>query len=146
MAAKKKLAYMDEYRRPGAADGWHFLTGDEASIARLTDAVGFRYKYDPESQQWAHASAIMVLTPEGRLSRYFYGLEYSARDLRLSLVEAAANRIGSPADRVLLYCYHYDPTTGKYGIVIMNILRLAGLGTVLALGAFVTLMIYRERK
>ena len=88
----------------------------------------------------------MVLTPEGRLSRYFYGLEYSARDLRLSLVEAAANRIGSPADRVLLYCYHYDPTTGKYGIVIMNILRLAGLGTVLALGAFVTLMIYRERK
>lgn len=146
MAAEKKLNYIDKYRRPGGANGWHFLTGDEASIAKLTDAVGFRYKFDPETQQWAHASAIMVLTPEGRLSQYFYGIEYSARDLRLSLIEAAGNRIGSPVDKVLLYCYHYDPTTGKYGLVIMNVIRLAGLGTVLALGGFMTLMIYRERK
>jgi protein SCO1/2 len=144
MAALKRQVYIDEYRRPGAAGGWHFLTGKQESIERLTDAVGFRYKYDPESRQWAHASAIMVLTPEGRLSQYFYGIEYSARDLRLSLVEAAANRIGSPVDKVLLYCYHYDPATGKYGLVIMNVLRIAGLGTVLALGGFVTLMIHRE--
>ncbi|MBI1927913.1 SCO family protein [Candidatus Poribacteria bacterium] len=134
LAAAKKAEYIQHYSRPGTAEGWHFLTGQEASIQQLAQAVGFRYVYDAQKNQFAHASGIMVLTPQGRLSHYFYGIEYSPRDIRLSLVEASANKIGSPVDQLLLYCYHYDPTTGKYGVIIMNIIRLAGLGTVLALG------------
>jgi len=145
-AATMKRVYMEEYRRPGAEQGWHFLTGDEASIARLTEAVGFRYKYDPESGQFAHASGIMVLTPKGRIAQYFYGLEYSARDLRLSLVESAENRIGSPVDQVLLYCFRYDPTKGKYGLVIMKALRVAGVGTVLGLAIVILSLVYRQRR
>jgi protein SCO1/2 len=144
LAAGKKRTYIEEYRRPTAAAGWHFLTGDEFAIEQLTHAAGFRYKYDPESQQWAHATALMVVTPEGRLSRYLFGIEYSARDLRLSLVEAAGHRIGSPVDRVLLYCYHYDPVTGKYGLVIMNVLRLTGIATVLTLAGSILMMIRRD--
>lgn len=145
-AATMKRVYMDEYRRPGAERGWHFLTGNEASIARLTEAVGFRYKYDPVSRQFAHASGIMVLTPSGRVAQYFYGLEYSARDLRLSLVESSENRIGSPVDQVLLYCFHYDPAKGKYGLAIMRVLRIAGVGTVLGLGVLIVSLVYRQRK
>ena len=145
-AATMKRVYMEEYRRPGAEQGWHFLTGDEASIARLTEAVGFRYKYDPESGQFAHASGIMVLTPKGRIAQYFYGLEYSARDLRLSLVESAENRIGSPVDQVLLYCFRYDPAKGKYGLVIMKALRVAGVGTVLGLATVILSLVYRQRR
>jgi protein SCO1/2 len=144
LAARKKLTYIDEYRRAGAEAGWHFLTGDQTSIEQLTRAAGFRYKYDPQSQQWAHATALMVVTPDGRLSRYFFGIEYSARDLRLSLVEAANRQIGSPVDQVLLYCYHYDPATGKYGLAIMNILRLGGVATVLALAVSIAWMIRRD--
>lgn len=140
LAAAKKLTYMDEYRRPGTESGWHFLTGDAISIEQLTRAAGFRYKYDPRVQQWAHATGILVLTPEGRISRYFYGVEYSTRDLRLSLIEASNHRIGSLTDQVLLYCYQYDPETGKYGIAIMAILRIAGIITVLALGGFIVRM------
>jgi len=140
LAAQKKLTYMDEYRRPGTESGWHFLTGDTSSIEQLTRAAGFRYKYDPRVEQWAHATGILVLTPEGRISRYFYGVEYSARDLRLSLVEASNRRIGSLTDQVLLYCYQYDPETGKYGITIMAVLRIAGIITVLALGGFIVRM------
>jgi protein SCO1/2 len=145
-AATMKRVYMEEYRRPGAEQGWHFLTGDEASIARLTEAVGFRYKYDPESGQFAHASGIMVLTPKGRIAQYFYGLEYSARDLRLSLVESAENKIGSPVDQVLLYCFRYDPAKGKYGLVIMKALRVAGVGTVLGLAIVILSLVYRQRR
>jgi protein SCO1 len=145
-AATMKDVYMNEYRRPGADGGWHFLTGEEASIAPLAEAVGFRYKYDPDSGQWAHVAGIMVLTPEGKVSHYFYGLEYSARDLRLSLIEAAANKIGSPVDRILLYCFHYDPKQGKYGVAIMNVLRLAGIATVMGLGALIVTMVYRQKK
>jgi protein SCO1/2 len=145
LAARKKQTYIAEYRRPGAAAGWHFLTGSQDAIETLTSAAGFHYKYDPDSQQWAHAAAIMVLTPQGRMARYFYGIEYSARDLRLSLVEAAGNRIGSPMDRVLLYCYHYDPRTARYGLVIMAVLRIAGVGTVLALAFFIVWMNRRDR-
>ena len=145
-AATMKRVYMEEYRRPGAEQGWHFLTGDEASIARLTEAVGFRYKYDPESGQFAHASGIMVLTPKGRIAQYFYGLEYSARDLRLSLVESAENKIGSPVDQVLLYCFRYDPAKGKYGLVIMKALRVAGVGTVLGLATVILSLVYRQRR
>lgn len=146
LAAAKKAEYVRRYGRPGADAGWHFLTGEEEAIRRLAQAVGFRYTYDEQTQQYIHASGIMVLTPEGRLARYFYGIEYAPRDVRLGLVEAAANRIGSPIDQVLLFCYHYDPTTGKYGLLIMNVLRLAGLATVVALGTFIVVMVRRERR
>jgi len=146
LAAQKKQTYMQEYRREKAEQGWHFLTGDSAAIRRLTEAVGFRYAFDPASRQFVHASGIMVITPEGRMSRYFYGVEYSPRDLRLALVEASAGRIGSPVDQVLLYCYHYDPVTGKYGMAIMNIIRLAGAATVLVLGSFMVVMFRRDRR
>ncbi|MFN2387581.1 MAG: SCO family protein, partial [Thermoanaerobaculia bacterium] len=126
LAAEKKRTYVTRYGRPGAEKGWHFLTGDAASIAALTEAVGFRYRFDPETGQFAHASAVYVLTPEGVLARYFYGIEYAPRDLRLSLVEASRGRVGSPVDQLLLYCFHYDPVEGKYGAVAMNMVRLGG--------------------
>lgn len=145
LAATKKATYIQRYGRPGAAEGWHFLTGEETSIERLARAVGFRYAYDAEKDQYAHATGIMVLTPQGKIARYFYGIEYSARDLRLGLVEASANKIGSPVDQVLLFCYQYDPATGRYQVIIMNVLRLAGAGTALALGGFILVMVRRER-
>ena len=145
LANAKKSNYMEKYQRAGAKEGWHFLTGDEASIKSLADTVGFHYKYDPISKQFAHASGIMVLTPEGKIARYFYGIEYKPRDFRLGLVEASANKIGSPADQVLLFCYHYDPTTGKYGMVITQVTRALGTATVLLLGGFVFIMIRRDR-
>ncbi|MDT5270123.1 MAG: hypothetical protein QOH49_2309 [Acidobacteriota bacterium] len=134
MAAEKKQSYMQRYNRPGAEKGWHFLTGDQENIRRLTDAVGFQYNYDEKTNQFAHASGIMVMTPGGKLSRYFYGIEYSPRDLRLGLVEASDNRIGSAVDQLLLYCYHYDPATGKYAWVV-NIYRWGGGITVLGICA-----------
>jgi protein SCO1 len=146
LAAAKKMMYTGLYGRSGAAEGWHFLTGNEASIERLTRAVGFRYAYDAASRQYAHATAVMVLTPSGRISRYFYGIEYPSHDLRLGLVEASAGKIGSPVDQLLLVCYHYDPKTGKYGLVISNVIRLSGLATVLALGWFLFVMFRRERR
>jgi len=146
LALTKKRLYLERYNRAGAADGWHFLTGSEESIRRLTEAVGFRYVYVPARDQFAHASGIMVLTPQGKLSRYFYGVEFPTRDLRLGLVEAAANRIGSAVDQVLLLCFHYDPTTGKYGFVIMNAIRFAALLTVLGLGMFMVPGFLRDRK
>ena len=118
LATAKKANYIEKYQRPGAKEGWHFLTGDEAYIKSLADAVGFHYKYDPANKQYAHAQRHHVITPEGKISRYFYGIEYKPRDFRLGLVEASANKIGTPADQVLLFCYHYDPTTGKYGVAI----------------------------
>jgi protein SCO1/2 len=137
LAAAKKEVYIERYGHQGAAAGWHFLTGDEPSIKRLTEAVGFRYSWDETTKQFAHASGIMVATPEGRLSHYFYGIEYAPKDLRLALVEASANRIGSPVDQLLLYCYHYDPASGKYGMVIMNVVRVAGVLTVLGILALI---------
>jgi protein SCO1/2 len=145
LANSKKANYVEKYNRAGAKEGWHFLTGDEASIKTLTDTVGFHYRYDPISKQFAHASGIFILTPEGKIARYFYGIEYKPRDFRLSLVEASANKIGSPVDQVLLYCYHYDPTTGKYGMAITQITRALGTATVLALGSFVFIMLRRDR-
>jgi protein SCO1 len=146
LAAAKKETYLQGYARPRAETGWHFLTGEESAIQRLTQAVGFRYGYDATADQYAHASGIVVLTPRGKIARYFYGVEYAPRDLRLGLVEASANQIGSPIDQVLLFCYHYDPVTGKYGVLIMNVLRLAGLATVLSLGTFMIVMLRRERR
>lgn len=145
MAAAKKQMYVRQYGRPGAEANWHFLSGDQASIDALTRAVGFHYAYDPESGQYAHASAIMVVTPDGRLAQYYYGIEYSPRDLRMGLVEASQNRIGNVVDQVLLYCFHYDPTTGKYGAVAMNIIRLGGILTILILGAFIFISLRKER-
>jgi protein SCO1 len=145
-AAAKRNAYLSRYHRPEGDAGWHFLTGDEAAINDLTRAVGFHFRYDRALDQFAHASAIYVLTPEGRISRYFYGIEYAPRDLRLSLVEASAGKIGNPVDRVLLYCFHYDPKSGKYGAAVVNIVRLAGLATLLALSASLFFLSRRERR
>jgi protein SCO1/2 len=145
-AKAKRDVYAGQYGRPGAAENWHFLTGEQQSIDALTQAVGFHYAYDPVSRMYAHAAAIMVLTPDGRMARYFYGVEYPARDLRLGLVEATKGKIGTPTDQVLLYCYHYDPATGKYGLVVMNVVRAAGALTVLVLGLFMFVMFRRDRK
>jgi protein SCO1 len=147
-AAKKKVYvnYLPEAMRAGANNGWHFLTGDQASITQLTDAAGFHYRWDDSTNQFAHASAIMVTTPQGRLSRYFYGIEYAPRDLRLGLIESSANKIGSPVDQLLLYCYHYDPATGKYGAAIMAVMRVAGVLTVLGIVAMMLLLKARNPK
>ena len=143
LAAAKKQVYLERYNRPGAEAGWHFLTGDEANIKRLTEAVGFRYVWDDHPKQFAHASGIIVLTPEGKIARYFYGIEYAPKDLRLGLVEASQNQIGSPVDALMLYCYHYDPATGKYGAIVMNIMKVAGIITLALIGGM--LLILRRR-
>lgn len=144
LAAAKKADYLERYRRPGAEKAWHFLTGDEASIGRLTGAVGFRYVYDQDVRQYAHPSGITVLTPDGRLSHYLYGIEYGPRDLRLALVDASAGRIGTAVDQLLLYCYHYNPATGRFGFVVMTVVRVAGAATVACLAAFIVLARRRE--
>lgn len=146
LAAAKKQMYVKGYNHPGSEGGWHFLTGNEASSKTLADAVGFRYAYDAMTNQYAHGSAIMLLTPEGRVSKYFYGIDYPARDVRLGLVEASNGAIGSPVDQVMLYCYHYDPANGKYGLVIMNVLRAAGLLTLTALATFMIVMFRRDSR
>jgi len=140
--AKKKVYvnYLPEKMRANAANGWHFLTGDQANIERITGAAGFHYRWDEKTQQFAHASAIMLTTPQGKLSRYYYGVDYPARDLRLGLIESSANKIGSPVDQLLLYCYHYDPATGRYGAVVMNVMRVAGVITLLGIVAMLVLL------
>lgn len=143
-AAAKKSVYVGLYGRPGAEEGWHFLTGDESSIRQLTDAVGFRYSYDESTEQFSHATGIMVLTPQGRISHYFYGIQYPAGDLRLALVESSNNKIGSPVDAVLLYCCSYDPAVGKYGLIISRVLKIAGIFTILTLGTLMLVMFRAE--
>jgi len=145
-AAAKKQTYLKRYGRANSANGWHFLTGDETNIKALTDAVGFHYKYDPATDQFAHASGIMIVTPDGRLSRYFYGVEYAPRDVRLGLVEASRNKIGNPVDQILLFCYHYDPSTGKYGALVMRMIRVAGAGFVLVGAAAIWFALKREKR
>jgi protein SCO1 len=140
MAAAKKKDYVKRYGRPNAAAGWHFLTGPPDSINVLTKAVGFQYQYDEKTNQYAHATAIMVLTPQGRISRYFYGVDFPPKDLRMGLVEASQDKIGNAVDAVLLYCYHYNPETGKYGAMVGNILRLAGAATILVIGGLVLIL------
>ncbi|HEY0546353.1 MAG TPA: SCO family protein [Pyrinomonadaceae bacterium] len=143
LAAAKKEDYVARYGRAGAAAGWHFLTGEQKSIDALATAVGFRYTYDEKTKQFAHASGIMLATPEGKLARYFYGIEYAPKELRLGIVEASAGKVGTPVDALMLYCFHYDPTSGKYGLAIINIVRLAGVLTVV--GIFVLLFVLRRR-
>ncbi|MGZ4813841.1 MAG: SCO family protein [Terriglobales bacterium] len=146
LARAKKHNFVARYGRPGGDQGWHFLTGDKASIDALTKAVGFNYAWDRDTKQFAHAAAIMVVTPDGRLAQYFYGVEYSPKDLRFGLVQASQNKIGNVVDQVLLYCYHYDPRTGKYGPVISRALSIGGGLTVLILGGFLIIMFRLEPK
>jgi protein SCO1/2 len=140
MATKKKAEFLQRYGRPTAAAGWHFLTGPQESIDALTKAAGFQYQYDDKSGQFAHATAIVVLTPGGKIAQYYYGVEYAPKDLRLGLIQASENKIGNLADQLLLYCYHYDPTTGRYGAIVSRILQLSGLVTILVLGVLVTVL------
>jgi len=146
LAAAKKAVYLDRYGKPAAAAGWHFLTGDQPAIQQLAQAVGFRYAYDARQDQYAHPAAIVLLTPQGVISRYFYDLDYAPRDLRLGLVEASANKIGSPIDQFLLRCYHYDPISGQYTPAIMELVRASFIVTVLCIGAAVLMMIRRGRR
>jgi len=145
IAAAKKKDFVKRYGRPGAATGWHFLTGPPESINALTKAVGFQYQYDEARNQYAHATAIMVLTPQGRISRYFYGVDFPPKDLRMGLVEASHGKIGNAVDQVLLYCYHYDPTIGKYGAVITNMLKIGAGITILLVGGLLFILIRLER-
>jgi protein SCO1 len=140
MAAAKKTEFLKRYGRAGAAAGWHFLTGPQNSIDALTRAAGFQYEYDPKTRQFAHATAIMILTPEGKIAQYYYGVEFAPKDLRLGLIQASQNKIGTVVDQVLLYCYHYDPDKGKYGAIISRILKLAAAVTILLLGTFLIVM------
>jgi protein SCO1/2 len=146
LARRKKQQYTRLYQREGAAEGWHFLTGDQQSISELTRIAGYRYRFDDKSGQFAHGSGLMVLTPEGVLSRYFYGIDFPPNDLRLALVESSASRIGSAVDQILLLCYHYDPSIGKYGFAIATSLRVAGIGTLLGLGGMLCLLIRYDRR
>jgi len=148
-ATKKKEVVLHDYGRAGdatVAAGWHFLTGDKASIDALASAVGFNYAFDTATDQFAHASGVMMTTPQGKLSHYFYGIEYAPRDLKLGLVEASDGKIGSAVDKLTLYCFHYDPTTGKYGPAIMNIMRVTGVVTVVGLVALIMILQRRRRR
>ncbi len=145
-AAEKKATSLQRYNRPETAASWHFLTGDQPSIQRLTKAAGFRYVWDETTKQFAHPTGVVVLTPDGRLARYLFGIEYGPRDLRFGIVEASEGKVGNPVDALLLYCFHYDPMTGRYGLAIMRAMRLGGAATVLALGSFIVIMVRRERR
>jgi len=146
IATDKKDTYITEYARAGAEKGWHFLVGDSLNIKKLADAVGFKYVYDVPTKQYAHASGIMITTPQGKLARYLYGIEYGAKDLTFSVMEASQEKIGSPVDKLLLLCYHYDPTTGKYGMVVANLLRAAGALTVLVIAGYMFINVRRDKR
>jgi protein SCO1/2 len=145
LASQKKQAYVDRYKRPGTEHGFHFLTGKQESIDRLAQAVGFRYEYDAETGQYAHGAGIEVLTPKGVISRYFYGIDFAPRDLQFGLMDASEQKIGSKIDEALLLCYHYDPSTGKYGVIAIDAIRIGGVATVLAFFTFLFVSLRRER-
>lgn len=146
LASTKKATYIREYGRSGSESGWHFLTGKDSSIKPLANAVGFHYAWDEELQQYAHAAGMMVATPEGRLARYYYGVEFTPQDVKFGLMEASQNRIGSPVDKVLLYCYHYDAATGKYTPWVMTSVRTAGVATVFGIGTLIGLLLFRSER
>ena len=145
LAAQKKTAYVERYGRPQTAAGWHFLTGKEEDIRALAAAVGFRYEYDEEFKQYAHGAGVEIITPKGKIARYFYGIEYAPRDLRLGIIEAAEERIGSPIDAAMLLCLHYDPLTGKYGPTVLTLVRIGAVLTIAAFAAFLFVSLRRER-
>lgn len=146
LAKNKKAAYLARYERKGAENGWHFLTGTQSEIDKVTQAVGFNYVYDTKTEQFAHAGGIMITTPEGRLARYFYGIDYAPRDVKFGIMESAERKIGNPAEQLYLYCFHYDPSTGKYGLTILRVMRLAGIATILGLGGMLFVFWRRKRK
>jgi protein SCO1/2 len=146
LAREKKEKILEYYGRPEAAKGWHFLTGDAQAVAALAKAVGFRYTYSEASKQYVHAAGLAIATPGGRLSRYFYGIDFPSKDVQFGLIESSKGKIGSPIARLLLFCYHYDPTTGKYTLAIVNILRIIGTATALGLAAYVVAMLRRDRR
>ncbi|MBI3682821.1 MAG: SCO family protein [Acidobacteria bacterium] len=145
LAAERREVYLKRYDRRGAETGWHFLTGDQPSIQSLTDAIGFRYAYDPTIRQYAHAAGFLVATPQGRVSRYLFGIEYSIKDLRLGLIESSEGRIGDPVGQLLLLCFHYDPTSGKYTMGVLTAVRAAGVLTLSLIGGFLIVSFRRER-
>jgi protein SCO1/2 len=145
-AADQKLKYSKEFHKAGFGEGFHFLTGSQDAINKLTEAVGWKYNWDASSKQFAHAAGIMVATPEGRLSRYFYGLAYASQDIRMGLVEASQRKIAGPADYILLFCFHYDATQGKYTLAITNIMKLAAALTLLILGGFIFILMRNEKR
>jgi protein SCO1 len=134
LAKNKKASYMERYGRPGTENGWHFLTATQDSIDKITAAAGFKYEWDEKSQQFAHVGGIMITTPDGRLSRYFYGIDYAPNDIKFGLMDSAAEKIGNPAERLLLYCYHYDPASGKYGLAVLRVMRIASVATIAGIG------------
>ncbi|MFY9821143.1 MAG: SCO family protein [Thermoanaerobaculia bacterium] len=144
LAAKKKRQVLERYARPGTEDGWHFLTGPQDSITRLAQAIGFRYVADPERKQFAHAAGMVILTPEGRVSRYLLGVEFPARDIRLGLVESGHGKLGTVVDQVLLYCFHYDPLVGRYSATTLNLVRISAVVTVVGLALLVVFLRRRE--
>lgn len=146
LAKNKKVSYMERYGRPGTEKGWHFLTGTQQAIDRVTFAAGFKYKWDEKSDQFAHAAGIMILTPDGKLSRYFYGIDYAPKDVKFGIMESSENRVGNAAEQLLLYCYHYDPATGKYGLAILRVMRLAGVATVLGMGTMIFVLWRKNKK
>lgn len=148
LARAKKATILEYYGRPSAETeaGWHFLTGDAESVAALAKTVGFRYAYNPETKQYAHAAGLAIATPDGRLSRYFYGIDFPPKDLQFGLIESSQGKIGSPIARLLLFCYHYDPATGKYSLAIVNLLRAVGSATALGLAGYIVAMIRRDRR
>jgi protein SCO1 len=145
LARNKKESYMSRYGRPGTEKGWHFLTGTEESIEAATKAAGFGFEWDEKSNQFAHAGGVMVTTPDGKLARYFYGIDYSPKDLKFGIMESAEDRVGNPAEQLLLFCYHYDPSTGKYGLAILSVLRVAAVLTLVGMG-LVGLVFWRRNK
>ena len=146
LAKNKKKSYIERYNRPDTKEGWHFLTGEQSEIDKVTEAVGFNYTFDERTNQFAHAGGIMVATPEGKLSRYLYGIDYSPKDLKFSIMESSENRIGNPAEQLYLYCFHYDPSTGKYGFAILNILRLMAVATLVGIGTMFFVFWRRNKK
>jgi protein SCO1/2 len=146
LAAAKKQTYVERYGRVGAANGWHFLVGDKNAIEDLSQSVGYHFAYDEVTRQFAHPSAMIVLTPEGKVARYFPGIEYPPRDVRLALIEASHEQVGALADRLFLLCFHYNPQTGKYGLLISRLMQISGIGTALALGCYIVASVRGERR
>lgn len=145
LAKNKKASYIERYGRAGSEKGWHFLTATQGSIDEVTSAAGFSYHWDEKSNQFAHAAGVMITTPDGKLSRYLYGIDYSPKDIKFGVMESAENKVGTPAEKLLLYCYHYDPATGKYGLAILNVIRLGGVATLIGMGAM-ALVFWRRNK
>ena len=146
LASQKKAVYTQRYGRPGTREGWHFLTGDAPAIDRLTETVGFNYVYDEAEGQFVHGSAIMIVSPQGTVSHYFFGIEYPSEDIRLAIIESSEEKLGNVFDQIMLYCFNYDPEQGRYGVAIMNAMRVAGLITLVGMGSFMIIMFKRDRR